>query len=139
MNKLEQQITIEESVGLVERGGGPLGIYWQNNFGNGDRQYLEPEEASKVYLHLPCIEDGIAYYPLPDYLNDLNAMHEVERGLDDDLDCKYVNNLAEIVRPEYRDSDDMFYKSSTWTLRLVTASAAQRAEAYLRTIGKWKD
>ena len=37
MNKLEQQITIEESVGLVERGGGPLGIYWQNNFGNGDR------------------------------------------------------------------------------------------------------
>lgn len=58
---------------------------------------------------------------LPDYLKDLNAMHEVEvwvrdeSGLHFSVWNKYVTGLSPV------------------------ATAAQRAEKLLRTIGKWKD
>lgn len=119
MNPLEQRIAIAESVGWT--------VYHRNDKGE-IKSWKSPDGS--IWQE--------PWTPLR-FTEDLNAMHEVERGLDDDLGCKYVNNLAEIVRPEWRDSDDMFYKSSTWTLRVVIATAAQRAEAYLRTINKWKD
>jgi hypothetical protein len=60
---------------------------------------------------------------LPDYLNDLNAMHEAEKVLtDSDQKHKYASLLG---RHDY------------WLL--IHATAAQRAEAFLRTIGKWED
>jgi predicted Zn-dependent protease len=68
---------------------------------------------------------------LPDYLNDLNAMHEAERMLlakcgndpQDDLWIYYLANLL---------------MSAPLCLR-EHATAAQRAEAFLRTIGKWEE
>lgn len=65
---------------------------------------------------------------LPDYLNDLNAMHEAEKvlwGRNDWSACKYQEILQTQVMP-----------TSSWTWH---ATAAQRAEAFLRTIGKWED
>jgi hypothetical protein len=60
----------------------------------------------------------------PDYLNDLNAMHEAEATLRFDDRNHYIDRLGET----YHDS---------W--EFCTATAAQRAEAFLRTIGKWED
>lgn len=61
---------------------------------------------------------------LPDYLNDLNAMHEAEKTLTSLVDqLTYLNKLSPI--------------QSRWTL--ATANASQRAEAFLKTIGKWED
>lgn len=63
---------------------------------------------------------------IPDYLNDLNAMHEVERALNiSDEQITYWKNTLEFV----------CNRDNTITLM---ATAAQRAEAYLRTIGKWE-
>lgn len=60
---------------------------------------------------------------LPDYLNDLNAMHEVEKTLTNLVDqLTYLHKLSPI--------------KSEWTL--ATATARERAEAYLKTIGKWE-
>jgi len=59
--------------------------------------------------------------PIPNYCIDLNAMHEAEkslRGIEWDV---YVDSLA-----------------NTW-VEVVHASARQRAEAFLRTLGKWED
>lgn len=64
----------------------------------------------------------------PDYLNDLNAMHEAEKVLLR-IDGRwknhvtYMNHLRIVVGCE-----DIF-----------CATAAQRAEALLRTLGKWED
>jgi hypothetical protein len=58
----------------------------------------------------------------PDYLNDLNAIHEAE---------KVLNNVQ---RERYRT--ELVYSQAG---RDVFATAAQRAEAFLRTIGKWED
>ena len=63
---------------------------------------------------------------LPDYLNDLNAMHGAEKVLDPDDYAQYEQNL--------RKTYPVFMGGG---FHLLHATAAQRAEAFLRTIGKW--
>ncbi len=62
---------------------------------------------------------------LPDYLNDLNAMHEAEKVLTEEQLYEMDNwlRVAEGITAAYQ-----------WR-----ASAAQRAEAFLRALGKWED
>jgi hypothetical protein len=59
---------------------------------------------------------------LPNYCGDLNAMHEAERILQDpDM---YAVQLAQVCgRKKY----------------LFHATALQRAKAFLRTLGRWKE
>lgn len=64
-----------------------------------------------------------------DPLNDLNAMHEAEKVLTDDQWFKYWLFLG----GDWNDSGLIGYSS------MLHATAAQRAEAFLRTIGKWED
>lgn len=68
---------------------------------------------------------------IPNYTSDLNACHEFEKTLDDELDLDYSQNLESVTGTRWgaNNSYDMSkYRSST---------ARQRCEAYLRTIGKW--
>ena len=59
---------------------------------------------------------------VPDYLNDLNAMHEAEKMLEADDNHAYGCYCIDL-QEEYGNT--------------VHLTAAQRAEAFLRTIGKW--
>jgi hypothetical protein len=62
---------------------------------------------------------------LPDYLTDLNAMHDAESSLFDRNDrsaCKFEEELTKVMG-----------RSWHWH-----ATAAQRAEAFLRTLSLWK-
>jgi hypothetical protein len=61
---------------------------------------------------------------IPDYLHDLNAMHEAEKTLRHPCEesYTYVRHLEQICG---------------WVP--WQATAAQRAEAFLRTLGRWKD
>lgn len=67
--------------------------------------------------------DGLFLPPrmLPDYLHDLNAIHEAEETLNDLGLNHMVQFLYEIPGRFWR------------------ATAAQRAEAFLRATGKWVD
>jgi hypothetical protein len=69
----------------------------------------------------------------PDYLNDLNAMAEAEilvRNIE--RWGRYAELLAEIV---IRDYDAGL---SNWA-STISATAAKRAEAFLRTLNLWDD
>jgi hypothetical protein len=75
--------------------------------------------------------NGQVLSSIPDYLTDLNAMHEAEkvlRGTD-----------------FQQDNDVVFYKRwHEYQCYLIkrygaSATATQRAEAFLRTLGLWKD
>jgi len=115
-------IAIAEAQGFRERGGGPFGIYYDKE--DDDRYWVSPEyiEGFKP----PWTDfDGAAYYPLPDYCNDLNAMHEIELGLTTQKFETFWVKLASMYPEEARYA--------------VSATALQRAEAYLRTIGKWNE
>lgn len=80
----------------------------------------------------PDGDRGYGDYEPPNYCNDLNAMHEVEKSITDPRKMlDYFNHLARYNDPDARSIQDSF--------NIITATALQRAEAYLRTIGKWND
>ncbi len=62
--------------------------------------------------------------PLPDYLNDLNAMHEAEKLLKSEQHFTFQVELARVIN------------TTTYPLNfaLLHATATQRAEAFLRTL-----
>jgi hypothetical protein len=62
---------------------------------------------------------------LPDYLNDLNAMHEAEKILTARQRSVYVGKLFNLPASEL--------ESNTF------ATAYQRAEAFLRTLNLWQE
>lgn len=69
---------------------------------------------------------------IPDYLNDLNAMHEAEKVLEPDLFGKYCLTLQKITSYEnWFEVENRFH--------LIHATASQRAEAFLKTLGLWKE
>lgn len=67
--------------------------------------------------------------PIPgtDYLNDLNAMHEAEKVLNNAQLWEYHHRLHELKS---------FGGNNHW--KTFRATAAQRAEAFLRTLNFWK-
>ncbi len=67
-----------------------------------------------------------------DYLNDLNAMHEAEKvrfsDNEDELTLnEWAYNLYVVTRGNAEDKD----------VALARATAAQRTEAFLRTLNLW--
>lgn len=89
---------------------------------------------------------GISGYPkgwdslnyLPDYVNDLNAMHEAERSNEMHFDQRWAETIVEIA---HRESVMNLDRTDGWDWILIVArlKPAQRAEAFLRTIGKWEE
>jgi len=105
MNPESQRIAIAEARGFLrsERDGF---WYWPHGF---------PTASSRPYAEL---------FEFPDYLNDLNAMHEAEKVLDYYQQSEFVSRLSSKVSHGFN---------------FCHATASQRAEAFLRTIGKWKE
>jgi len=93
------------------------------------------------YTHVrivKCIEGlpdhCIGHHPaqphsIPDYLNDLNAMHEAEKVLDVNIESE------DSARYEYSRQVYRIVESRRQPFR---STAAERAEAFLRTLGKWE-
>jgi hypothetical protein len=61
----------------------------------------------------------------PNYHGDLNAMHEVEKGMENQQWWKFVYHLTDIC--------------GGGAALGISATAAQRAEAFLRTLGQWEE
>lgn len=83
--------------------------------------------------HDPATKQYCKAYHCPDYLNDLNAMHEAEKVLSSGECAKYRDALK-LNTAIYGDMDG---GCIDW--QLVHATAAQRAEAFLRTLNLWID
>jgi hypothetical protein len=65
---------------------------------------------------------------IPDYLHDLNAMHKAVKTLPQNIKPRYFACLCFVVRGAI---------SLNGYSKATEATAAQRAEAFLRTIDKW--
>lgn len=72
-------------------------------------------------------------HQLPDYLSDLNAMHEAEKALTNEQRTSYINRLKGCLLNGWWDltADEAFI--------VAHATAAQRAEAFRRTLNLWTD
>jgi len=95
----------------------------------------EPEEVCGV-IYPWLSESGDSYQELPDYLGDLNTCHEFEKTLSEEQKLKYYHYICVAVRKENGQSD---HESIYAPLHTTHATATQRAEAFLRTIGKWEE
>jgi hypothetical protein len=75
----------------------------------------------------PIVEPSLVPFVehLPDYLNDLNAMHDAEKVIGPIKGIEFCYHLNEMGM------------SGEW--EILTATAAQRAEAFLKTIGQWNN
>lgn len=105
MSDEEIRIAVAETCGWLVRGG----------------LCFKPEPASG-FGHGPATKKGWA---LPDYLNDLNACHEMENALDDEsLEIK---------------SRWFIWLQKNGDVAGVRATARQRCEAFLRTKGLWRE
>jgi hypothetical protein len=75
----------------------------------------------------PLISGG----QLPDFLNDLNAMHKAEKVLTHGQDVAYrLRHLPVVCEPSQPLNGNIG--------KAVTATSAQRAEAFLRTLNLWE-
>jgi len=95
-------------------------------------------EQQRIAIAVACrgvFVDDSWHYPngakaiiTPDYLNDLNAMHEAEKILNHVKAAEYARMLTSTA-----------WQSEQPVFAPMTATAAQRAEAFLRTLGRWEE
>lgn len=121
MDEQAQRIAIAESLGWIEC-----------------ELYRPPPE---VHIDDPCFtprsflrgfKPGVTLWqPIPDYLNSLDAMFEVEKTLDEGQQDTFLITLKRVVEPGLDDFQKEF--------NAIHATAKQRAEAYLRAIGRWQE
>lgn len=69
---------------------------------------------------------------VPNYCGDLNAMHKAEMRIPNDKQSEYDSHLVAIVGEETGLLPSLQF-------RCITASAKQRAKAFVRTVGKWEE
>ena len=90
----------------------------------------------EINIAIAELVNGDSEGPFHNYCNDLNAMHEAEKVLIEK--CKEGNywfHLREILEFPDAESDwDHYYYLSA-----IHATAKQRAEAFLRTLGKLEE
>lgn len=85
-------------------------------------------------------QGGYSSESLPDYLSDLNSMHEAEKVLTEEQQHEYGLELLRRVYTPIQIRDGAMDEFDSWDLcRAATSTAAQRAEAFLHVIGKWDD
>lgn len=130
MNKEQQRIAIAEACGWTR--------YPEKDSAFGHAYWAQFKDN---HFQQDTSEIGGA---LPDYLNDLNAMHEaylqVIQGKD--LDQAFAWHLYDIINRECYDKtghkfDDIVSPSEVMH-HTINASAEQRAEAFLFTINNYE-
>ena len=114
MTDEEKRIAIAEACGWEE--------VELRTFHPGVGSYLEGEGPPMGFD--PNENEGF-YTEVPDFLNDLNAMHEAEKALE--------------AAEDYRGHLSTIYARETGRWDLERATAAQRAEAFGRTLNLWED
>jgi len=123
-----QRIAIAQACGWKIENYGPVNyetLYWrlrrpdgticENTIGCTGEDW-----SRKIFTHM-----------VPNYLNDLNAMHEAEKVLVESQLLRYVRLLLP------KDAGDPLSNGDVYALCFATA--AQRAEAFLRTLNLWQN
>lgn len=146
MTETDQQIAIAEACGMK--------ICWPHKDKQVTEQVTIPDSypyrtvTRHYFVCQKCkrIRGGLVTDTLPDtvpdYLHDLNAMHGVEEAaIEPHLICEYSHHLRRVVEKEWERLGKRVFEFSDldWQYAVAHATAAQRAEAFLRTKGKYKD
>ena len=117
MNKEAQRIAISEACGLND-------IKSEHGYAFDGPHYLVASSSM-----------GDVRAALPEYTKDLNAMHDAEKVLTEEQLHIYGHFLAQAVI--HMLAKGWWDVSADETAKIAHATAAQRAEAFLRTLNLW--
>jgi hypothetical protein len=122
MNKEKQRIAIAEACG------------WKDIKDTNHEDVNIESRSISCWSGLTGVPPKFIHYEwnrviIPDYLNNLNAMHEAEMSRVDMEDGRFIVLFREYLHTILGHDGSL----------AIHATAAQRAEAFLRTIGKWED
>lgn len=95
-----------------------------------ERGWITPSGRRAEHNEMLDVSYRVVQHDCPDYLNDLNAMHEAEMV------------LTALEWPAYRIALTKIctsYALVEWQGTAISATAAQRAEAFLRVKGLWME
>lgn len=122
MDKIKQQIAIAKVCGYES-------IQFGGTKGNGPECSLHPRLLIGTRTQEGSAVRKFSY--IPDYLNDLNAMHEAEKAAFGGNIMAWSSYGDEVV--------NIFLKIGGQWRPTLTATAAQRAEAFLKTLKLWEE
>jgi hypothetical protein len=126
MTDQQINIAIAESLGWHSKSGANGGVKWVDKDGIG-------RNGGGLYGY--GYNDELKLSHLPDYTSELNVCHEFELEViysNDRLPKKYTQQIKSAICRE------VGVKKAQMDFDLcITATARQRCEAYLKTIGKW--
>jgi hypothetical protein len=102
---------------------------------------VRSEFSMKSWINSDGNHVGIGTDSLPNYLNDLNAMHDAEEhAIHNLMDADEWGEYGMLLKRSHPHG--LFLNGEVDYHDLATilhATASQRAEAFLRTIGKWEE
>jgi hypothetical protein len=130
MTECEQQIEIAKICGWRLR--------WQN-CGGGPLFDKKPKGHCWEVWNDPfgrALDKNFDFVLPPNCLTDLNAMHEAEKVLTTIQRLHFYQNLCDMFD---RNPDGSHRYGAVTYWEATHATAAQRAEAFLKTLGKWKE
>ena len=106
--------------------------YFLESYGPNGRIALFCGWAFDNYATHPWISpNGTGFRYPPEYVENLNRMHEAEKHLSESQLSAYVGELANVI---INGENKTTLGNQMWH-----ATASQRAEAFLKTIGKWEE
>jgi hypothetical protein len=123
MNEEQQRIKIAEACGWVEV---RAEVDWLPGDLTGIYTWPHPTDPEKTKYY-------ISRKPVPDYFNDLNAIHNAIRILTDAQRIAFKVHLTKVWMRDYNCRCGYFPNHDD----SCNATAAQRAEAFLRTLDSW--
>lgn len=107
---------------------------------DGDGFWRAKDAVGNCTSQLWISERNVLNSGFPSYATDLNAIHAAEQWLDDkpmDTRSLYLDHLAVCLAwPNAKNAADLRFEVQYGSIR---ATARQKAEAFLRTIGKWRE
>ena len=118
-------------VGLKKRG-----LWWRPNahgytYNESEAWRITEEEAKKYARPNDVDAVTIERFNPSDYCNDLNAMHEAEKAMDDKTHYDFCHKHLQLVATRGTHVKSM--------RACISSTARQRAEALLRALGKWEE
>lgn len=91
--------------------------------------------GKKDDMNYATISDSCNHIQLSDYLNDLNAMHDALKVLDEEQKLDFCSNICRILNEANRGKRSWLGPT---TFDYINATASQFAQAFLHAIGKWE-
>lgn len=110
--------------------------------GYSEIQETAPERGSLAprWIGTYMAKDGVMSRNfIPNYLSDLNSCHEMEKVLNHEQQMEYIDWMCRTIVLPAEDEHGIVISQKSRAWIYLHATAAQRCEAFLKTLNLWRE